>query len=99
DVDLLRIGLEQLYHRQSLRRKSLVELDEIDVFQLQSGSLKRLMRRRYGANSHHRRIDACNGHGAYTHLGLESQLLRSFFGHHEDGGGTDVERARVAGCD
>ena len=44
DVHLLRVGLEQLDHRQRLGRERLVDLDQVDVVQLQPGALQGLVR-------------------------------------------------------
>src|SRR5881398_109214 len=61
---------------QHLDRKWLVQLEEVDGVELQSGLFEHSTRRGHGAVAHQVRLDACVGVADESELRLEAELLR-----------------------
>src|SRR2546428_13221106 len=61
DVDLLGIELQLADAGDCLRGESLVQLDEIDLIDCETGAFERLLGRRYGTKSHAARIYTRHG--------------------------------------
>src|SRR5204863_1954780 len=79
DVDALGVEAELADHDQALRCERLVELDEIEVLNLHPRAIEQLPNRRHGPDSHHPRIDACDGRADERAQRLDPQLLRALF--------------------
>src|SRR5262245_8895760 len=60
NVDFARIHVQLLDARERLRREGLVQLDQVDVVNRQTGAFERFGRRRNRSNAHERRMDARN---------------------------------------
>src|SRR5712671_2178990 len=80
-VHAFRIESGLLNHRQRLRRKSLVQLDDVDVRKFQPRHLQRLRNREYGPESHFFGLVSRRGERNITCKRLDAESLRAFGGH------------------
>ncbi len=85
--------------REHLRRERLVELDEVDVADLESGAGECLARRRDRTGAHHGRVNAGRGAGDDARERLAPQLRGRIGRRDDDAGGAVVDLRRVAGRD
>ena len=85
--------------RQHLHRERLVELEQSDVLNGQSGRAQRLPGRRDRADAHHLGFDAGEAVADQRHLGRQPQLGRDVGAGDQAGGRAVVEAGRVAGGD
>src|SRR5712671_7287874 len=89
-VHAFRIESGLLNHRQRLRRKSLVQLDDVDVRKLQPRHLERLRNREYGPEPHFFGLVSSRCESNVTCQRLNAQRLRTFCRH-------DHRRRRAVG--
>ena len=98
-IELLDIDAHDLDHRERLGRKSLVDLDDIDIAQLQPCSLECLVHGWHRTNAHDIGSHARNRHREDSSQWLDAQVAR-LLGRHQDGRRRRIiERAGVASSD
>ena len=66
DVEFLLVDLQFAYALQHLDGESLVQFDQIDIFDVESGTLQDLARGRDRTKAHVDKIDACHCHCYYA---------------------------------
>src|SRR5450759_1053990 len=85
------VHIERFDVRQALDRERLVELDEVEVVELEAGSLERLFGRGDWAQAHYLSPDTGIGEPYRPHLRLQAQLLDQFAGSKDRAGGSVVK--------
>ncbi len=99
DVHALLTEPELADHDQALRCKRLVQLDEVEIRNRDTGALEELADRGDRADAHDLGIDACNRRADERSERLGGQLACLVLARDDEGGGAVVDPGRVAGCD
>ena len=99
DVDDLRVEACLLDDGQRLGGEGLVEFDQLDVAEFQTGLFQGLGDGHYRADAHVQGVDAGDGAGGQAGDGLELELSDHFFAGDEREGGPVGGLRRVAGGD
>jgi hypothetical protein len=98
-VDPFRIHIKHVDAGERLCRKCLIQLNQIDIIELQSGPLQRFLRGWHRTGPHDGRLDARHGRRADAHLRFQVQSVGCLLGHHQHGGCSVVQRRAVPGRD
>ncbi|VXA88685.1 conserved hypothetical protein [Aeromonas veronii] len=88
-----------LHAGQGLGGKRLVQLEQVDITDSQTGTLERLLGGRYRAVTHDGGVTASDGHGTYLGARREAEGLGAIRAHHQHGGGAIGQGRGAAGGD
>ncbi len=88
-----------LHTGQGLGGKRLVQLEQVDVTDGQTGPFERLLGRRHRAVTHDGGVAAGDGHGTNLGARREAEGLGTIRAHHQHGGGAIGQRRGAAGGD
>src|SRR6056297_3630015 len=72
---------------ENLRRKSLIEFDEIHIVPAIASAFEQTFNRRDRSDPHTRWVAACRRPASKPKRGFKAQLLKLVFGHYQAGGG------------
>src|SRR5262249_55315492 len=95
-VDLAAIETQLFFDGQILACEGLIDLDQIDIFQLQPGFLERQPRGRNRAAAHDLWIDAGDAPADDAAHGLEAALFRLRQSGHDNGSATVHDTAGIS---
>jgi hypothetical protein len=98
DIDVLEICLKFALPSEHHARKSLVDLDKIDLVKRHLGALQHALRCRDYAGKHHDWINAANGKVDETRTRAQSKLLGTLNGHQQRRARTIGDLTARTGC-
>ena len=99
DVDLGGIDPKLAHHGDGLRGEGFVQLEQIDVFHLQTGAIQHLADRRHRSHPHDCRIDTCRRVRQHPRQRLRSDAVSFLARRHHHGRGAVIDPGGVAGRD